>query len=73
MIEMPVVDAEKCNGCGLCIAVCSGGALTLVRGIVVVMETEACDWCTLCEAVCPLAAISCRFEIVFEKNLIIKS
>jgi len=70
---MPVVDPEKCNGCGFCVSVCSCNALTLAKGTVVVLETEACDWCTLCEAVCPTAAISCRFEIIVEENLIIKS
>ncbi|MFC1990550.1 4Fe-4S binding protein [Chloroflexota bacterium] len=67
MVEMPLVDKEKCDGCGLCISVCSCGALVMVNSIVTFIETEECGWCALCEAVCPTGAISCPFEIVFEE------
>ena len=66
MVEMPVVDQEKCKGCGLCISVCYCGALTLTGNFVTVVATEECGWCTECEAVCPNGAISCPFEIVIE-------
>lgn len=69
MIEMPVVDEAKCNGCGLCVSVCYCNALVLVGGVVTVVETEECSWCTECEAVCPTGAIACPFEIVFERSL----
>jgi MinD superfamily P-loop ATPase len=65
-VEMPVVDPEKCNGCGLCVSVCYCNALIMIDNVVTVIETEECGWCTACEAVCPNAAISCRFEIVIE-------
>jgi NAD-dependent dihydropyrimidine dehydrogenase PreA subunit len=68
MSEMPVIDSEKCNGCELCISVCSCSALTLIDNVVTVIQTEECDWCTLCEAVCPTGAISCPFEIVIEER-----
>ena len=67
MFEMPLVDKEKCNGCGLCISVCSCGALVMVNNIVTVIEIEECGWCGLCEAICPTGAISCPFEIVIEE------
>jgi len=66
MLEMPQVDQERCNGCGLCIGVCSCNALILVNNIVTVIKTEDCGWCTECEAVCPTEAIVCPFEIVIE-------
>lgn len=68
LIEMPLIDRENCNGCGLCISVCSCNALTLVDNVVIVIETEECDWCTECEAVCPTGAIACPFEIVIEEH-----
>ena len=66
MVEMPVVDQQRCDGCGLCITVCSCDALLLVGNAIVVIETEECGWCTQCELVCPTGAITCPFEIVIE-------
>ena len=68
MAEMPVIDQEKCDGCGLCVSVCLCGALVLMDNLVTIIETEVCDWCTQCELVCPTGAISCPFEIVLEED-----
>ena len=68
MAERPVVDFEKCNGCGLCVNVCRKGGLVLVDNVITLDNTVECDWCTICEAVCPTGAISCFFEIVFEER-----
>ncbi len=68
MVEMPVIDREKCNGCGLCVSVCYCQALVLVDDVITVIETKACGWCTQCEAICPTGAISCPFEIVIEES-----
>lgn len=65
-VEMPVVDVEKCNGCGLCVSVCYCGALIMIDNLVTVIETMECGWCTECEAVCPTGAISCPFDIFIE-------
>ena len=67
MADMPVIDREKCDGCGLCITVCGCGALVLVANMVTVIATEECGWCLECESVCPTGAIACSFEIVFEE------
>ena len=66
MIEMPLIELEKCNGCGLCLSVCSCNALVLVENVITVIETEECGWCLECEAVCPTGAIICPFEITIE-------
>ncbi len=66
MTEMPVIEKEKCSGCGLCISVCACKALVLVGNVVTIIETETCGWCLQCENVCPTGAIYCPFEIVIE-------
>ncbi len=67
MTQMPLIDREKCNLCGLCITVCGCGAIILVHNVVAIIETEECHWCTICEAVCPTGALTCAFEIVIEE------
>ena len=67
MALMPHLYLEKCNGCGLCVAVCTCHALQMVDNMVIIVATETeCNWCTLCEAICPTDAIACPFEIVIE-------
>ena len=68
MVEMPTINQEKCNRCGLCISVCVCGAIVLEEQKVVVIETEDCHWCTTCEAVCPTGALTCSFEIIIEEE-----
>jgi len=68
MKEMPVIDQEKCQGCGLCVDICTCGALVMDNNVVRMQEVSQCGWCTLCELVCPYGAISCPFEIVVEEG-----
>ncbi len=65
---MPVIEPEKCTGCGLCVSVCHLEALALVNGVISVIKTVECDWCADCEAVCAVGAIICPFEIVIEES-----
>ena len=67
MLEMPQIDLEKCNSCGICVSVCHCGAIVVEDNKIVILEMEECGWCTLCEAACPVGAISCPFEIVLEE------
>ena len=64
MIEVPVIDPEKCNGCGLCVEVCQHDVLVFMGDIVTVNTVEECDWCTSCELVCAEGALTCPFEVV---------
>ena len=68
MKEMPVINQEQCQRCGLCVSVCACGALRIVGNSVRLMEVAECRWCTLCELVCPNGAISCPFEIIMESD-----
>ena len=67
MLEMPEVDLEKCNGCGICVTVCHCDAIVLVNGKATIIETRLCGWCAVCEVVCLVGAISCPYEIVIEE------
>lgn len=67
MSEAPLIDTEKCDGCGLCVSVCQCGALILIDKVVTVKVIEECHWCTECEAVCPTGALTCPFEIIIEE------
>ena len=66
---MPEISIEKCNLCGLCVAVCRCNAFTITDNIIRVVEVESCSYCSQCEAVCPTGAISCAYEIVFEEDI----
>jgi MinD superfamily P-loop ATPase len=66
---MPEIIVEKCNGCGLCAAVCHCNAFIIKDNLVQVIEVDDCEFCTNCELVCPTGAIVCRYEIVFEEDI----
>ena len=68
MTEMPVLNQTKCNQCGLCVSVCTCGAIISVGNNITIIETEDCRWCTNCEAVCPTGALTCSFEIVIKEE-----
>ena len=52
------IDKDKCNGCGICIAVCHRGVLEIVDGKSSVKEQISCDGLEDCINVCPQDAIS---------------
>ena len=68
MAEMPVIEPQKCNGCGLCVCVCRCNALVVVNNVITIIETVECDWCTDCELVCTTGAIRCPFEIILQES-----
>lgn len=53
----PVLDAEKCNGCGKCAEECNYNAIAVVKGKVLIFN-ELCHSCGVCSYVCPQKALT---------------
>jgi MinD superfamily P-loop ATPase len=54
--EKPVIDYQKCDGCGLCAKHCKFGAIKMINGRPVI-NPMLCEGCGVCEQVCPRKAI----------------
>ncbi|MHA1803675.1 MAG: ATP-binding protein, partial [Promethearchaeota archaeon] len=53
------VDADDCDGCGICIDKCNMEALTLINDISTV-NLDKCIGCGACVTACPSEAIQLR-------------
>ena len=52
------IDAEKCNGCGLCAVACHEGAIGMVDGKAKLLRDDYCDGLGDCLPICPTGAIT---------------
>ncbi len=53
----PIINAEECSGCGICIDVCPNEVLDLVDDIAQPVDESSCDGCGTCAEECPMGAI----------------
>ncbi len=58
----PLIDPERCNGCKLCVDICSVDALRIVgpiyRGVAVLSSPRACVACGDCATICIKGAVT---------------
>ena len=78
-----VFNEELCIGCGLCMRVCAGNAITKEvekkdegEKITMIFDLYSCTFCGLCNEFCPKKAIQFTNEIIMvernKENLIIQ-
>jgi Fe-S-cluster-containing hydrogenase component 2 len=51
------IDAEKCNGCGVCVPTCAEGAIQIVDGKAKLVAEKFCDGLGACLGECPQDAL----------------
>jgi ferredoxin len=56
---IPLVDAFKCNGCGVCVKRCPPQVIGLVQERAAIVEM-LCEECGICAEVCPTDSIIFR-------------
>jgi len=57
---VPVIDAHRCDGCGICVLRCPPQIMGTVKNIAVII-TDLCEECGICMDVCPIGAV--RFHL----------
>lgn len=62
---LPIIDLERCTGCGHCVDVCPTDALGTVAEKANLVAPELCTYCTVCQDICPEDAIALPFLISF--------
>ena len=62
----PIINPDRCNGCGECVDVCPSAALELISRVALLTGPGRCVYCADCEEHCPQGAISLSYEIVVD-------
>jgi pyruvate ferredoxin oxidoreductase delta subunit len=59
--QRPLVDEDRCNGCGICFLYCSSGCIDEDQEVAVI-DMEYCKGCGVCARMCPRGAIQMEME-----------
>jgi NAD-dependent dihydropyrimidine dehydrogenase PreA subunit len=62
---IPLIDLQRCSGCGQCVELCPTEAVDLRGGKAVIARPADCTFCEVCETYCPEGAIGRPFTVVF--------
>ena len=54
----PVVNADECVGCGICVDACPQEVLEVAGGVAEVTNEDSCIACGDCLEECPMGAIT---------------
>lgn len=60
---LPIIDMDRCTGCGYCAAYCPTSAVAMVAQHPVIVRPEQCAYCGICEELCPAGAVTLTYEI----------
>jgi len=55
-LSRPVLDTERCTGCGLCDLYCPDSCVLVIEGTYTI-DYDYCKGCGICAHECPAAAI----------------
>ncbi|MDR1013596.1 MAG: 4Fe-4S binding protein [Coriobacteriales bacterium] len=53
----PIINADECSACGICVDVCPQGVLDIVHDAATVVNEDECSACGECMEECPMGAI----------------
>ncbi len=54
----PIIDADECIACGVCVDTCPQGVLELGDSAAQVTDEDSCIACGMCQEACPAGAIT---------------
>jgi NAD-dependent dihydropyrimidine dehydrogenase PreA subunit len=57
MFEIPLLNENRCTGCGDCVRICPADCLDMVGSLPWLPRPEDCISCELCVLVCPVDAL----------------
>jgi pyruvate ferredoxin oxidoreductase delta subunit len=55
--QRPVVDLDRCTGCGICVVFCPESCIRLDSAGGIKIMYDYCKGCGICDVECPLNAI----------------